>query len=519
MTNDVDLAAHARPGDLRPRAMAASAWTMAQYVVNNVLRLGSNLVLAYALFPDAFALVAYAAIVIQGLEMLSDIGIGPAIVHSHRGTDRDFLNTAWTLQILRGLLLFLLSVAVAWPVAWFYGEPQLLLIIPACGVSFIITGLQSTSVHTCSRSLSLRPVAVWGISEAVLKAAITIIWALIWPSVWALIWGAAISYAVGCVLTHVILPGIRNRLRWDKAAVKTLLGFGGWVTVSTLFTFLSGQSDRLILGKLVSMATVGVYSIALMFARLPYEIGSRLAQIVLFPALASVAREDRGALHGKMLESRGAILAVSQLGFSGFIACAPWFFETVYDPRYGAAAQYSPLLAGVVWVSLLQATADRALLALGDAKSLASSNAINLVVTVAACLGGYHLDGVRGFIIGVGLGNLAGYAFISRALIRQCLSVIGQDLRFSGVVGASWFFSLGMPSLLGPGFVHHGWRESLRSSELRCQPPTPIGAWAALRGTHCHYSENPEWPLDSLWYERLTNATRSPRGSTVHLEL
>jgi O-antigen/teichoic acid export membrane protein len=447
-----------KPDTLRARAMTGSAWTMTQYAVNNVLRLGSNLVLAYALFPEAFALVAYAAIVIQGLEMLSDIGIGPAIVHSHRGTDPDFLNTAWTLQILRGILLFALSAAVAGPVAWFYGEPQLALIIPACGVSFIITGLQSTAVHTCSRSLNLRPIAIWGISEAILKAAITITWALVWPSVWALIWGAAISYAVGCVLTHTILPGIRNRLRWERAAVRTLLGFGGWVTASTMFTFLAGQSDRLILGKLDSMATVGVYSIALMFARLPYEIGSRLAQIVLFPALASVARDNRAALHGRMLESRGAILAVAQLGFSGFIACAPWFFELVYDPRYADAARYSPLLAGVVWVSLLQATADRGLLALGNARTLAWSNAVNLLVTVVACLAGYHLDGMRGFILGVGLGNLAGYICISRALFSQGLSMVGQDLRFSGVVVLSSFISLGMPLLLGPEFGDHGWR-------------------------------------------------------------
>jgi len=458
MTDEVKPETGAKPENLRARAMSGTAWTMAQYVVNTFLRLGSNLVLAYALFPEAFALVAYAAIVIQGLEMLSDIGIGPAIVHSNRGTDPDFLNTAWTLQILRGLLLFMFSVAVAWPVAWFYGEPQLALIIPACGVSFILTGLQSTAVHTCSRSLNLRPIAIWGVSEAVLKAAITILWALIWPSVWALIWGAAISYAVGCVLTHAILPGIRNRLCWEKCAVKTILRFGGWVTASTMLTFFAGQLDRLILGKLVSMTTVGVYSIALMFARLPYEIGSRLAQIVLFPALASVARDDRGALHGKLLESRGAILAVSQLGFAGFIACAPLFFEIIYDPRYAAAGQYSPLMAGVVWISLLQATADRALLALGNAKALAGSNFINLVVTAVACLAGYHLDGIRGFIIGVGLGNLAGYVLISRALIGQGLPVFNQDLRFSCVLAFSAFVSLGLPALLGPSFGSHGWR-------------------------------------------------------------
>lgn len=455
-----DDAAPVHPPQLRERAMRSSAWTIAEYLVNNILRLGSNLILAHALFPEAFAIVAYASIVLQGLQMLSDIGLRPAIVQSPRGDDPDFLNTAWTFQVLRGVILFIATVLLGWPMAWFYNEPQLTWIVPACGLNFITTGLQSTAVHTCSRSLSLGRLTIVGIVEAVLKAAITIVWAQLWPSVWALVGGAFISYIIGLVLTHTALPGIRNRFRWERDAARALMHFGGWVFVSTMLTFFSGQADRLILGKLVPMGVVGVYSIALMFARLPYEMASRLTGSVLFPALAAIARRDRETFRAKLLESRDAILAVSQFGLVAMIIGSPWFFQFFYDSRYSAAAFFAPLLAATIWFTILQASADRALLALGDSRTLAVSNFANLVFTVAGCFMGYHLDQMRGFIVGVGLGNLAGHAVIAWALGRRGLSIIAQDLRYTGLVALASFIALGLP-LLVPTLNTPVWQGSL----------------------------------------------------------
>src|SRR5436190_10233706 len=136
------MRAPSRSSSLRDRALEGSALTVAEYLINNLLRFGSNLVLAYVLFPEAFAIVAYASIVLQGLQMFSDIGLGPAIVQHPRGGEPDFLNTAWTLQAIRGVVLFLLTAAAAWPMARFYNEPQLTPIVVACGFNFITTGFQ-----------------------------------------------------------------------------------------------------------------------------------------------------------------------------------------------------------------------------------------------------------------------------------------------------------------------------------------------------------------------------------------
>ena len=88
---------------LRSLALRGSAWTLVGYGGALTLRLASSLVLTRLLFPEAFGVAALVGIFMQGLQMFSDIGVGPNIIRSPRGDDPDFLNTAWTLQVGRGL--------------------------------------------------------------------------------------------------------------------------------------------------------------------------------------------------------------------------------------------------------------------------------------------------------------------------------------------------------------------------------------------------------------------------------
>src|SRR5205085_6387616 len=84
------------PSSLRQRTLRGSVWTSSEYVANVVLRLGSNLVLARLLVPQMFGIMRIVNIFAQGLQMFSDVGIGPVIIQNPRGDEPAFLNTAWT---------------------------------------------------------------------------------------------------------------------------------------------------------------------------------------------------------------------------------------------------------------------------------------------------------------------------------------------------------------------------------------------------------------------------------------
>src|SRR3990172_5242168 len=99
-----------------------------------ILRLAGNLVLARLLFPEAFGLIALASLVFLVIDQISNLGIPAAIMRLERGEEPAFLDTAWTIQILRGLALWGMPTGLAPALARFYGEPELASILPAASL-------------------------------------------------------------------------------------------------------------------------------------------------------------------------------------------------------------------------------------------------------------------------------------------------------------------------------------------------------------------------------------------------
>jgi O-antigen/teichoic acid export membrane protein len=98
---------------LKGRVLSAGVWSLVGFGLNYAIRLGSSLVMTRLLVPQMFGVMAIAQMVLMGLAMFSDVGLTQNIIQSRRGADPIFLNTAWSVQILRGLLLWLrLSVYV-----------------------------------------------------------------------------------------------------------------------------------------------------------------------------------------------------------------------------------------------------------------------------------------------------------------------------------------------------------------------------------------------------------------------
>src|SRR5438067_1658543 len=107
----------AAPASMKSRLVRGSVWALVGHAGSQALRLGGNLVLWRLLHAEAFGLMAIVNVLMQGLAMFSDVGIGPSIIQNERGGDPKYLDTAFTIQALRGFALFAVATAAAVPVA------------------------------------------------------------------------------------------------------------------------------------------------------------------------------------------------------------------------------------------------------------------------------------------------------------------------------------------------------------------------------------------------------------------
>lgn len=145
-------------------AVRGAVWTIASYGLSQVLRLGSNLILTRLLVPEMFGLMSLVYVFITALHLFSDLGIGTSLIQNKRGEEPDFLNTAWTLQVCRGVILWFCTLLLAWPIAHLYQQPQFLWLIPVVGLGTVISGFNSTSVFTLNRNMAFGQLAIFELS-------------------------------------------------------------------------------------------------------------------------------------------------------------------------------------------------------------------------------------------------------------------------------------------------------------------------------------------------------------------
>lgn len=385
-----------------------SLWAVAGYGGSQVLRFGGNMVLWRLLYPEAFGLMALVNVFMMALGMFSDVGITPSIVQNPRGDEPAFLNTAWTIQVIRGITMAIIGAILAMPLAAFYDEPSLAYVVPVVCLNSVFAGFNSTKPVVAARHIQLERTTIIDLASQALGILVMIIWAYFYRSIWALVIGGNVGVFARMVLSHTFLTGVSNRFLWDKDCARALLSFGRWIFLSTLLNFAVTQSDRLLFGKWLSMDQFGVYSIATALAMLPATVLSSVLGSVVFSLLSRV-HNDGGDVTHALLSSRRPWLILCGYGTACLIAGGPALVLSLYDEKATAAGWMTQLLAAGLWFNALESANSRALLATGKSSWMAIASSAKLVGMVVCMPLGMYWYGFPGAVAGLASAELLRY--------------------------------------------------------------------------------------------------------------
>ncbi len=383
--------------------------------------------------------MAIVTVFIYGIQMLSDIGLGPSIIQNERGEEPVFLNTAWTLQILRGLAIWVVCVLIAWPAAHIYSEPQLMLLIPVVGFSAVISGFDSTARITLNKRLILGRVTLFELISQLIVLCVTVVWAYISPSVWVLVGGSLVGACGRMVLSHFILRDQRNHLAWDGDAAWAILTFGKWIFLSSAIGFLGAQIDRIILPKLITLEILGIYSIAYMLNRVYDDLLTNLSGRVIFPAISRRAYLPRDVLREQVLRNRKPVLWTAALILALMTGFGDRVVLLLYDQRYHDASWMFAILTLGLWPRTLTCTVAPALLAIGQPRYFAYAGFLRFIAVGVGLPIAYGVAGVRGAVVVSSLGCVAEYGVQAYGLHRHGIFTLRQDLKATGI----WVILLG----------------------------------------------------------------------------
>ncbi len=386
---------------LRHRALRSGSWTVIGHLSNQALRLGGNLILTRLLFPEAFGLMTIVQTVIFGLKMLSDIGIEPSIIQHSRGHEAAYANTAWTIQVIQGLLIWVLLCLIAPFAASFYSQPMLASLLPVVGLSAIIGGFESTKLAQANRTLALKKRVLIEVAAYALGLVMTVFWAWVDRSIWSLVGGGLLGASAKTAASHFLLEGEGNRFAWEKDSVTAIFGFGQWIMFSSILGFLAGEGNKLLIASFLNVKMLAYFTLASTMSLVFWQLIQQVSSKVLFPAYSEVARERPENLNSVAARSRLFVIIPGWLVALFFVFRGDHFMQLLYDHRYAESGYLLQMLAMGTLVGVIGGSYSGLLWAKGLVRTSTGILVVQVAVQLLGMIAGYHFYGERGVILSV----------------------------------------------------------------------------------------------------------------------
>src|SRR5574340_359830 len=230
----------AKPVRLQSTFIRGAAWSMAMRWGIKLLGLISTVILARIISPEDYGIVAMAMLFAGMAEVLVDFGAQINILRKQT-LDRDFIDSAWSLQIIQGGFVATL-LALSAPLAGVYfNEPRVVWVIWVIAACLLFDGLTNIGITLARKNFEFKLEFRYRIVGKLIGVVATIIAALFLRDYRALVAGLALGHVSNVFLSYFMHP---YRPRWNTAKIRSMWGFSKWLLISGVGTFAARKADQ-----------------------------------------------------------------------------------------------------------------------------------------------------------------------------------------------------------------------------------------------------------------------------------
>ena len=339
---------------LSHRVVKSGMWVFAARIAERAFSFVRLIILARLLLPQDFGVLGIAMLTMSVVETFSQTGFQAALIQK-KDNAAEYLNSAWTVGIIRGIFLFTILYLVAPFAADFFKVPHAKPIIQILGLSFFLGAFTNIGIVYFQKEFEFKRQFVYQLSTAFADFVVAVSAALILKSVWAIVYGLLAGNCVGLIMSYIVHP-YRPRLSLDLRRARELWGFGRWVSGSSILIFLITQGDDVFVGKVLGVAALGLYQLAYKISNLPATEITHVISQVTFPAYSKL-QDDIPSL-------REAYLKVLQV--TAFLSFP------VAGLIFALAPEFTKIFLGEKWMPMVPAM--QVLVVAGLVRSIAATS-------------------------------------------------------------------------------------------------------------------------------------------------
>ncbi len=305
-------------------------------IIDSGLRFLRNMILTRILVPEEFGLMAIVSASAAVLEAFAEVGLRQSVIQNKRGADFEYLNVTWWFSVMRGIMLYSVAFFLAPYISEFYHKPLVLNLLRIGFIGFLFNGLVSPGVHVLQKELKFGRWIMIVNGSGFISVLIGIILGFYLRNVWALLIAYVIEAFLKVLLSFVLCPFV-PQLRLDPECKKAVISFSRKMFGLPILTMLVAQTDVFVIGKVLSVNLLGMYSLAKGLAELASALISRVINPILLPSF-SYKQDDREWLRGSLFWLTKAI-ATFFIPLLAFLCIfSKHVLVLVYGTMYGAVA-------------------------------------------------------------------------------------------------------------------------------------------------------------------------------------
>lgn len=300
-------AAERPPGNSLQRKMLAGAtWMVAFRFLDRLIGMVSMIVLARLMTPDVFGLVAMATTVAGMLELFSEFGADAALIRNPKPTVGHF-NTAWSLELVKNLMLGLLLVALALPASWFFESPALESVVYAIAGIWMLKGFTNIGIVNFRRDLQFEKEFTFLLSARLVATLLTLLAAWYFRDHRALLIGMLGHTVLKVALSYAMHP---FRPKFSFSRLREIFRFSRWIMLQSVFHGLAMRTPNLLIGHVAGASAVGLFTLSQEISELASTEISAPIRRALYPGFSKLANDAR-QLSQRLLEAHSIVLLLT----------------------------------------------------------------------------------------------------------------------------------------------------------------------------------------------------------------
>ena len=315
------------------------------------LRFVRNIILTRLLAPEYFGLMATIMSTIAVSEAFTEVGIRQAVIQNKKGARNEFLNAAWWFSTLRGASLYVIAFIVAPYICEFFRTAEIILPMRIAFLALVFRGSISPRMYVLEKELNYTKLIIIQQGSAILNVSITVILSIYYQTIWPLVIGLTVENFFIFLFSFILLP-FRPRFIIERFYLREIFQFArrmfGLPVLATIFF----QFDIFIIGRLLNMEQLGLYSMARTLALVPVTAFSKTVRPVVLPAFSKL-QNSKESLVRWLLNITDLVVLITMPIIALSIIISKPLLSLLFGPKYGTVSIPFSILMLYVFVRLI----------------------------------------------------------------------------------------------------------------------------------------------------------------------